>query len=201
MRRVRSSFDRPRSPPCWLGAGSLASSGPDHLFPESHEGWTSMTWLPQQRAADRAACWVTGAVSAIQRRKLGDPSALTARRVGHARPRQHATPGRWRRPVVRTCRTADVPSDPVGATRVSPAAPSARQHPFVAGDIHGDAAPMSRKWPQGDMPAPWSAGQAAPDPYNAGLTPERGAHIPDRGCIAPQCRGDARRRPPRHQER
>jgi len=76
-----------------------------------------MTWLPQQRAADRAARWVTGAVGAIERQKLGDPSALTARRVGHAQPRQHATPGRWRRPVVRTCRTADVPSDPVGATR------------------------------------------------------------------------------------
>jgi hypothetical protein len=40
------------------------------------------------------------------------------------------------------------------------------------------------------------AGQAPPDPYKRGSAPHRGAHVPDRGRIAPPCRGEALPRPP-----
>jgi hypothetical protein len=40
------------------------------------------------------------------------------------------------------------------------------------------------------------AGQAPPDPYRTGPTPHRRTHVPDRGCVAPPCRGEALPRPP-----
>jgi hypothetical protein len=48
----------------------------------------------------------------------------------------------------------------------------------------------------GDLPAlAGRTGQALPDPYRA-VAAIRGAPLPDRGCTAPRCRGEALPRPP-----
>jgi hypothetical protein len=36
----------------------------------------------------------------------------------------------------------------------------------------------------------WAGGSGTPDPYGAGVPPDRNSQMPDRGCVARTCRGD-----------
>jgi hypothetical protein len=85
----------------------------------------------------------------------------------------------------------------IGAHRPNPpAAPRPRHIPVAHVSCVHDPVGTATIAPSEDCRPRGPARQAPPDPDRMGGSPHRGAHLPDRGCAGPPCRGEAPPRPP-----
>jgi hypothetical protein len=166
---------------------------PTRRRPMPHRGWVgprcrgeALPRPPAPEARHMRDASRHAAMIATDRRWV---SPVICRPWRAGRVRQRLTPTwRLRRSVAHRCPTGDASPYPCrGEARPRPPAPPGA----VTRGTHRHAAtvwngtPDERRWD--GLPAlAGRTGQAAPDPYRAGVAPTRGAHVPDRGCTTPR---------------
>ena len=97
--------------------------------------------------------------------------------------------------VAGSCSTGDASSTGVGATRcVIRRTPGAAE--WTVTNVPARITRPRHRTDRGGVCRPGGpAGQAAPDPYRTGVASARRTRMPDRGCAAQPCRGEALPRP------